>query len=58
MDGKFWRENGKENFFGGCLVGGGKRKIGGGLGVFSPDSPKCFLSKMERKKSGRNLIDK
>ena len=30
MDGKLWRENGKENFFDGCLVGGrGGKKIGG-----------------------------
>ena len=35
MDGKFLRENGKENFFGGCLVGGrgGKKLVG----------PRCFL---------------
>ena len=35
MDGKFLRESGKENFFGGCLVGGrgGKKLVG----------PRCFL---------------
>ena len=27
MGEKFWRENGKENFFGVCLVGWGGRKI-------------------------------
>ena len=30
MNGKLWRENGKESFFGGYLVGGrGGKKIGG-----------------------------
>ena len=58
-----WMENfeekmGRKTFLVGVWLEGGKGKIGGGPGVFSPDSPKCFLSKMERKKSGRNLIDK
>ena len=35
MDEKFWRENGKENFFGVCLVGWGRKKINGGAQVFS-----------------------
>ena len=35
MDGKLWKENGKENFFGVCLVGWGGRKINGGTRVFS-----------------------
>ena len=29
MNGKLWRENGNENFFGVCLVGWGGRKING-----------------------------
>ena len=37
MDGKFWRENGKENFFGICLVGWERGKINGEAAqVFSP----------------------
>ena len=36
MDGKFWRENRKENFFEVCLVRWGGRKINGGIQVFSP----------------------
>ena len=31
MDEKLWRENGKENFFGMCLVGEEGRKINGGV---------------------------
>ena len=36
MDEKLWKENGKESFFGGCLVEGrGGKKIGEAQ-VFSP----------------------
>ena len=35
MDGKLWKENGKENFFGVYLVGWGEKKINGGPQVFS-----------------------
>ena len=35
MDGKLWRENGKEIFFGVCLVGWVERKINSGTQVFS-----------------------
>ena len=49
MDGKLWRENGNENFFGGCLVGG---RGGGGnwwsLGVLSPGPPKWSLQNGEK----------
>ena len=36
----------------------GEGKKIGGLGCYLPRPTKCFLSKMERKLSGRNLIDK
>ena len=36
MDGKLWRENVKEKFFGVYLVRCGGRKINGGAQVFSP----------------------
>ena len=52
IDRKLWRENGKNNFFGVCLVGWRERKINGGAQVFfSLGPPKCFLPKMERKLS-------
>ena len=35
MDEKHERKNGKENFFGVCLVGWGGRKINNGAYVFS-----------------------
>ena len=35
MDEKFWRENGKENFFEVCLIGWRRRKINDGAQVFS-----------------------
>ena len=55
MDGKLWRENGKENFFGVYLVEWGGKKINGGpQGVFSPGPPKSFLSKMWRKLKRKN----
>ena len=49
-DGKKIRENGRENIFGGFLVGGrrGKKNLWGS-GIFSPSPPKCFLPKMGRK---------
>ena len=34
MDGKLWRENGKKNFFGMCLVEWEGRKINGGAYIF------------------------
>ena len=38
----------------GVWLEGGEEKNMVGLGVFSPDSPKYFLSKMERKLRGKN----
>ena len=35
VDGKLWRENGKENFFKVCLVRWGGRKINGRIWMFS-----------------------
>ena len=57
MDGKLWRENKKENFFVRYLVGGrGGKKNWWDPSVFSPNPPKYFLSKIERKISERNLF--
>ena len=36
MNGKFWRENVNENFFGVCLVGWRERKRNDGVRMFSP----------------------
>jgi len=44
MDGKLWRENGKENFFEVCLVGWGGKKINCGPQVFSPLAHQKVLS--------------
>ena len=53
-DGKKIRENGRENIFGGYLVG--ERGEGGGgelvgMSIFFPDPSKCFLPKW-----GENLV--
>ena len=49
---------GNKTFLVGVLVGGrGEKKIGRAR-VFSPQAYQNVLSKMERKLSGRNLIDK
>ena len=55
MGGKFWRENGKENFFW-SVFGWVRRKENKwwGPSVFFPDPPKSFLPKMERKLKGEN----
>ena len=44
VDGKFWRENVKKNFFGVCLVGWGGRKINDGAWVFSPQAHQKVFS--------------
>ena len=46
MDGKFWRENKKENIFRLRLVGWEEKKINGGAQVFSPQvHQKVFFPK-------------
>ena len=55
VDGKFQRENAKENFFGVCLVRWGGRKINGEVRMFFPQAyQKSFLPKMERKLKEEN----
>ena len=49
VEGKLWRENGNENFFGMCLVGWRRRKINNGTQVFSSLAHQKILSKMEWK---------
>ena len=49
MDGKFWKENGEEKYFGGCFVEKGRGKNDGGAYL---SQQKCFLSKIERKLGG------
>ena len=44
MDGKLWRENGNENFFEMCLVGGRKENKWS-LSVFFSGPPKFFSLK-------------
>ena len=44
VDGKLWRENREENFFGVCLVGWRRRKINGGAQVFSPQTQQNVFS--------------
>ena len=46
MDGKFWKENEKENFFGACLVRWRGKKINSETHIFSLDPPKKFLPKL------------
>ena len=53
MDGKFWKENGKKQIFGVCLVGWGERKINGGLGCFLPGPTKNFSPQNGEKTKGR-----
>ena len=53
VDGKLWRENRKINFFMFGWVGKKENKFWG-PDIFSPDPPKSFLSKMERKLGGRS----
>ena len=56
MDGKLWRENRKENFFGMCLVEWGGRKISNGIQVFSPlTHPKVFFPKW--RENSRKKLD-
>ena len=55
MDGKFWRENGKENFFGVCLIGWGRRKINGGAQVFSPRANQKVLFPKWRENSKEKM---
>ena len=49
MDGKLWKENGEEKYFGGCFVEKGRGKNDGGAYL---SQQKCFLSKIERKLGG------
>ena len=42
MDGKFWRENGNENFFRVYLVRWEEREINGRVGCFLPEPTKKF----------------
>jgi len=54
VDEKFWRGNGKENFFRVCLVGWGRRKINGGARVFSLELTKKFSLQNEEKLKREN----
>ena len=51
VDGKFWRENRKENICRLRLVGWEGKKINGGVQVFSLRYTKSFFPKMKRKLS-------
>ena len=58
-----WTENfkekiGREIFFVDIWLEGRGEKNWCSPSVFSPNPPKCFLCKMERKSSGRNLSSK
>ena len=54
MDGKFWRENGNENFLE-CLVGWGGRKINCRTQVFSPQVYLKVFSPRWRENWSKNL---
>ena len=57
MDRKFWWENGKEIFFGVCLVGWREKKINGGTWMFSLwIYQKVFSLKWGRKLKGENEL--
>ena len=59
VDGKLLRENGKENFFGVCLVGWGGMKIDSRAWVFSPQThQKVFSQKWrENRKEKMRLLN-
>ena len=54
----FKEKMGRKTFLTGVWLEEGEGKKIGRLGCYLPRPTKCFLSKMERKLSGRNLIDK
>ena len=55
MDGKFWRENGNENFFGVYSVRWEEREINGRVGYFLPEPIKKFSLQNEEKTKERKL---
>ena len=53
MDGKLWKKNGEEKYFGGCFVEKGRGENDGGA-YLSPQ--KSFLFKIKRKLGGGKIL--